>query len=343
MARTAPARRRRRPRRTLRTTSASPDAKWLLLNHQIPPEPNYLRVKTARRLQRLGAVAIKNSVYVMPRTEQSYEDFEWVAREIVEGGGDASVCEARFVEGLSDDQVEELFHTARNTDYANVSQEVRHLRTLLGRRGKVTEPHRRTIESGVSRLRRRMNEIVAIDFFGASGRESPEGLLASLEESLHEPTSETPNADPKPVPEAMRGRTWVTRRGIHVDRMASAWLVRRFIDQEARFKFVPGAGYRPRAGEVRFDMFEAEFTHVGDRCTFEVLLQHFGLSDPPLEHIAEIVHDIDLKDQKFKRDDAIGLERVITGIAMTSKDDEARLTLGSAVFESLYEYFRRKK
>src|SRR5690348_9962429 len=82
------------------------EPKWLLLIHQIPPKPNYFRVKIGRRLQRLGSVPIKNSVYVLPRSEQSYEDFEWVVREIVEGGGEASVCEARFVEGLSDAEVE---------------------------------------------------------------------------------------------------------------------------------------------------------------------------------------------------------------------------------------------
>jgi hypothetical protein len=125
--------------------------------------------------------------------------------------------------------------------------------------------------------------------------------------------------------------------------MASAWLIRRFIDRDARFKFVPGKGYRPEAGELRFDMFEAEFTHEGDQCTFEVLLQRFALSEPPLKQIAEIVHDIDLKDGKFGREDAFGLDRLIAGIAMAHPEDEKRLAEGSAVFNSLYEYFKRKR
>ena len=130
-------------------------------------------------------------------------------------------------------------------------------------------------------------------------------------------------------------KTWVTRKGIYVDRMASAWLIRRFIDPDARFKFVPPKGYKPLPGELRFDMFEAEFTHEGDRCTLEVLIQRVGLNDPALIPIAEIVHDIDLKDSKFGRQDTIGIERLIAGIAMTHKDDENRLARGTAVFDDL--------
>src|SRR5262249_7009043 len=107
------------------------EPRWLLLIHQVPPKPAYFRVKVWRRLQRLGAVAIKNSVYVLPRTEQTYEDFEWVMREIIEGGGDASICEARFVEGLSDEQVEALFHAARDADYARLAEDLRKLFAAL--------------------------------------------------------------------------------------------------------------------------------------------------------------------------------------------------------------------
>jgi hypothetical protein len=140
----------------------------------------------------------------------------------------------------------------------------------------------------------------------------------------------------------VRGRTWVTRKGIHVDRIASAWLVRRFLDPEARFKFVASKGYVPEPGELRFDMFEAEFTHEGDRCTFEVLLDRFGLDDAGLRAIGEIIHDIDLKDARFGRAEKAGIERLIAGIALTQKDDEARLSRGSALFNDLYESFARK-
>ena len=141
----------------------------------------------------------------------------------------------------------------------------------------------------------------------------------------------------------MRGRTWVTRSGVHVDRIASAWLIRRFIDPEARFKFVTGHEYAARSGELRFDMFEAEFTHEGELCTFEVLRQRFGLEDSALREIGEIVHDIDLKDARFARPEAAGIDQLIAGIAMRHKDDEARVEEGGGAFESLYEYFRRTR
>src|SRR5262249_45585302 len=140
-----------------------------------------------------------------------------------------------------------------------------------------------------------------------------------------------------------RGRTWVTRQGVYVDRIASAWLIRRFIDPEARFKFVSGKGYRPGEGELRFDMFEAEFTHEGDKCTFEVLLERAALKDAALRAIAEIVHDIDLKDDKFSRTEVAGIRTLIDGIAGTAKDDSDRIARGAEVFNNLYEYFKKKR
>lgn len=142
---------------------------------------------------------------------------------------------------------------------------------------------------------------------------------------------------------ALTGRVWVTRAGMHVDRIASAWLIRRFIDPQARFKFVPAKGYLPEPGELRFDMFEAEFTHEGDRCTFEVLLMRAGLSDPALAPIAEIVHDIDLKDGKFGREEASGIARLVEGIAVANQDDHARIERGAAVLNDLYEYFQTRR
>jgi hypothetical protein len=141
----------------------------------------------------------------------------------------------------------------------------------------------------------------------------------------------------------LRNRTWVTRQGVYVDRIASAWLIRRFIDPEARFKFVSGKGYRPNEGELRFDMFEAEFTHEGDKCTFEVLLERSALKDPALRAIAEIIHDIDLKDSKFGRTEVPGIRTLIEGISVATKDDLQRIARGTEVFNDLYEYFKRKR
>jgi hypothetical protein len=310
---------------------------WLLLIHQIPPKPGYLRVKIWRRLQRLGAVALKNSVYVLPKNAEAMEDFQWVRREIEAGGAEASICEATFLEGISNPQVELLFRAARDADYGEMARELtRALRT----RGVDGEQRRRRVE----RLRKRFDEVTAIDFFAAPGREAAEGLLVKAETTLlgekKEESMETTKATEQSRPHA---RTWVTRSGIHVDRIASGWLIRRFIDPDGTFKFVPAKGYRTQPGELRFDMFEAEFTHEGDRCTFEVLLQRFGLDDRALQPIAEIVHDLDFKDDKFGREETPGIAQVLAGLYAAEEDDARRLAQGGAVFESLYRSFQQRR
>ena len=314
-----------------------------MLIHQLPLKPDYFRVKIWRRIQRLGAVAIKNSVYVLPKNDQTQEDFQWVLREIVEGGGEATLCEARLVDGLSDGEVEALFQTARSADYDEIAVEARRLVAISSPKGKIEDNHAKEIETDLAKLKRRLADVVAIDFFGAPGRESVEGLVSGIETRMHEKkTGKQVSTVPRSRREDLQEKTWVTRKGIHVDRMASAWFVRRFIDASASFKFVPPKGYKPLPGELRFDMFEAEFTHEGDRCTLEVLMEQTGLNDPAVIPIAEIVHDIDLKDSKFGRQETLGIERLIAGICMAHKDDESRLSRGEAVFDDLYAYFRRK-
>ncbi|MBR0644938.1 chromate resistance protein [Roseomonas hellenica] len=317
----------------------------MLLLHQLPAKPGYQRVKVWRRLQALGAVAVKNSVYALPSGEQSQEDFEWLLKEIAEGGGEGMIWEARLVDGLTDEDIRGLFNAARTQDYDGVAKEARALAQAAragGAETGLTEARAR-----LARLRTEVARIAAIDFFGANGREAVEGLVSGLEETLQEDTAmaneSAGNAAGGQPGGAPKGRVWVTRRGVYVDRIASAWLIRRFIDPDARFKFVPAKGYVPEQGELRFDMYEGEYTHEGDRCTFEVLLARAGLDDPALTAIGEIVHDIDLKDAKFGRAEASGIARVVDGIAAANKDDTKRIERGSAVLDDLYAVFRAKR
>jgi len=290
----------------------------------------------------MGAVAVKNSVYALPRSDAAQEDLQWILQEIVRGGGDASICEARFVYGLVDEQVEALFRSARKVDYDELAAAVRRLtRSLPRKAAEIDEGRRAHIEGEIRRLSKRLGEVSSIDFFGMSEREVIAGLISGVEAAIAPKQVQQQPGTPIAA-EAPRGVTWVTRKGIHVDRMASAWLIRRFIDKDAIIKYVTARGYSPLEGEVRFDMFEGEYSHDGDRCTFETLLSRFGLHDPALAPIAEIVHDIDLKDSKFGRQDAIGFDRLITGIALANEDDEMRLSRASAVLDDLYEYFKRK-
>lgn len=312
-----------------------------MLIHQIPPRPAYLRSKIARRLEQLGAVPIKNSVYALPDGEQPREDLSWVLREIVAGGGNGSVLDASFVEGLSEEDVRELFRSARDADYDVLREEARALARQVPR-GNISEKRRTLLEPQLARLNKRVAEIAALDFFGARGREPVEGLLRDLGRRLAPATKDIEPQTEASMAVKPKGATWVTRSGIHVDRMASGWLIKRFIDADAKFKFVLPKSYRHEEHELRFDMFDGEFTHQGDRCTFEVLLERFKLADRALERIAEIVHDIDLKDAAYGRPEKAGIEEMINAIATAHAEDEVRLSRASAAFDDLYELYRRK-
>src|SRR5918996_1378531 len=315
----------------------TPKAPWLLLIHQLPPQPAYLRVKIWRRLQALGAVAVKGAVYALPHDEQTQEDLRWLVREIVGSGGEASLCEARFVDGLSDQQVRALFDAARDADYGTIRKEAGALVDVLA-----AQPERQAESSKqVARLRRQLTQAAGIDFFGASGRAAAEAAVSALEARLAEPEPEVTDESSEGL-RGLRGRTWVTREGVHVDRIASAWLIRTFIDPDARFAFAPSAGAARRPGEIRFDMYEAEFTHQGDKCTFEVLLERAALDDPALHAIGEVVHDIDLKDGKFGREETPGIAGLIGGIVLAHQDDEQRVARGAALLDDLYRYLRGK-
>lgn len=300
--------------------------RWLLLFYQVPPKPAYLRVRISRRLAKVGALAVKPTVYVLPKSDGALEDFQWVARELSRDGGEATVCEARLVDGLRDDVVLRRFNEARTADY-------RQVRAAAEKAGEGLPEQRR--------LQRRLVELAEIDFFGAPGRREAEQAVARI----HQPAPKKPASASHQTPlrrADYQRRTWVTRKGIHVDRIACSWLIRRFVDPHARLKFVAAKGYAPSKGELRFDMFDGEFTHEGDDCSFETLLRRFGVADPGLRAVAEIVHDIDLKDGKFGREEAAGVDRMIAGLCMTQPEDSGRLDGGRVLFDSLYGYFQRK-
>lgn len=292
------------------------EGRWLLLIHQLPPKPDYFRVKIWRRLQTLGAVAIKNSVYALPFSPQASEDFQWLRKEITGGGGEASVCRATFVDGLADPQIESLFRAARDAEYAEI-----------------TRGAEKALSSAeLARLERRLRDIVAVDEFGAAGRKAAEAAMGSAKQKTHGAGRKRDRSPSR----AKRGATWVTRPDVYVDRIASAWLIKRFIDPKARFVF---GDLREHA--VSFDMFDGDYTHDGDRCTFEVLLQRFGLEqDAALRAIAEMVHDIDMKDAKFRRDETPGFQRLLDGIVKRYPRDDARLERGAELLNDLYESVR---
>jgi hypothetical protein len=323
---------------------ATGEPRWLLLIHQIPPKPAYLRVRIGRRLHVLGAIALKNTVYALPRSDTSQEDLAWVLREITEAGGEAALVAATLLDGLRDEDVEALFHAARSADYARISERAARLASSLRGKRRVSNVPR--VAAELRRLEVQLADAIALDFFEAPGREAAEGRIEAIAARVRAAPAPEPGAGTvrrsRPDPRQVTGGTWVTRRGVHVDRIACAWLIRRFLDPQARFTFVAPRDYQPRPGEIRFDMYDAEFSHDGDRCTFEVLLDEAGIKESALRAIADVVHDIDLKDAKFGRPEAAGIARLLVGIAAAHRDDERRIERGSEIFEDLYRAFRRR-
>ena len=241
-------------------------APWLLLIHQLPAKPAYQRVKTWRRLQGLGAVAIKNAVHALPAGEQAQEDFEWLLREIREGGGEALICEARLVDGLSDEEVQAMFNAAREADYDALAKEVRAFSEALG-----TEAAAADLRTRLARLKSNLAQISpSTSSARTAARPWTDSSWALSRDWMRRQTWCDPcrATHRRTVVRRAAKRVWVTRQGVYIDRIASAWLIRRFIDPEARFRFVRAKNHVPQPGELRFDMFEAEFTHEGDHCTF---------------------------------------------------------------------------
>ena len=328
--------------------SQSRPVSWLLFVHRLPPKPDYLRVKVKRRLDRIGALAIKNSVYVLPDRSDTGEDFQWLAVEIQRDGGEVLVCRSEFIAGISDEEIIARFKADRDEAYRSIRESAAaDLRAAESGADSTDSEWRESVQNTYARIQRQLDQVVRLDFFGAQGRSGAEEEIRRFHELLQRKTS--PSNHP-PVDESADvasrerhpvGKTWVTRAGVFVDRMASAWLIRRFIDREATFKFVSVARYSGAPGEIRFDMMPAEYTHDGDMCTFEVLVERFHLHDSGLDAIAEVVHDIDLKDDKFARSEAPGIEAVLTGIVNAVSDDDARLTAAFPLFDALYDRFRR--
>jgi hypothetical protein len=314
--------------------TATPRSDWLALLHQLPTKPPYLRVKIWRRLQAIGAVPLKNAAHVLPRSEANEGTLLELLSEIVASGGEAILLDAQLIAGQNDGDVRALFDAARDADYDEIAQTARRLLDTGPASG-----------ADIAKLQKRFAEVSALDFFGAHGRQEAEAALAELDRQRYQHpdvSRSEPAAADEPI--ELQGRTWVTRSGVHVDRIACAWLIRRFIDADARFKFVDGRSYAPAPGELRFDMVDAEFTHEGDRCSFETLLLRASLTnDGALVAIGEIIHDLDIGDAKFNRPETSGLGAMLSGVCASTDDDLQRIAQASNALNQFHAFFSTRK
>jgi hypothetical protein len=311
--------------------------RWLLLVHQLPATPSNLRVRTWRRLQQIGAVAVKQAVYALPDSPTAREDFEWLKTEIEAAGGQAGVFAANTIDTWSSDELVEEFRRAREGDYLALSRAVERA-LAAARRKRAPRRSRHASSRIVDTFRQRLDAIEAIDFFRSAGRDRVGLLLSELQQALSATGRvHAPSIVADGTRRSFSGRLWVTRLRPGIDRIGSAWLIKRFIDPEARFGFVEEA---PAAGDaVPFDMFGVEFTHRGDSCTFETLMQVFALNDPAVSRLATIVHDLDLKDGRYEAIEAAAVGALVDGFRDLYTDDHLLLEQGMTMFEALYRAF----
>jgi hypothetical protein len=294
---------------------------WLLLTFTLPTKRASQRVEVWRKLQRYGGVPLGNSGYLLPNNPMNQERFEWLAEAIRKYSGEASVVSVQSIDNLSTPQLVRCFVEAREREYQELVRELQKLPFLA--------PHKRA-PGRLNRFRIRYREIVEIDFFGSPLRRRVEQLLAKAEA-------------PPPAKERISrihakdyvGRLWMTRPRPGIDRSASAWLIRKFIDKKARFSFAK-EGEVPPAG-IPFDMFQGGFGHRGEDCTFETLRKEFRIRDAKIVAVAEMIHDADLNDGKFGRKEAFGVDAVLKGFARTGLPDQELLERGMEMIEGLYQ------
>ena len=323
---------------------------WILLIHQLPPKPTNLRVRIWRKLQKLGAVAIKSSVYVLPANEKTFEDFQWLKQEIESAGGEAAVFRADSVEGATDEEIIGAFRKARDEEFAALTAEFDGLTGAMREQSRAKHLSTGRLaahETEIDKLHAELERIAANNFFKANGQVAAFNAYERCQKILRAAQGPTEKAGLSKTKGDIlnlakyQGQRWVTRRHLHIDRLASAWLIKQFIDKRPRFYFVSEG--ETVEGAIRFDMFGAEFSHQGEDCTFETMLKKFGLIESSgLREIAEIVHDIDLKDDKFHRLEAAGLNAVIEGLSKVLRDDRKLLQQTNIVFDGLYELLNKE-
>jgi hypothetical protein len=300
---------------------------WILLLYSLPAHRGTERVAVWRRFKKIGALQLTTSTYLLPDQSEHYEHFQWLTKLIRDSGGEATLVRVREIEGLPNEKVVEMFNRARDKEYAVIGKALR----VLEQRKKT----RAEIANELDRITRQFRAIRATDFFNSSRAQDIEMQLRKIEEKRR-----SKGALPKIHPKNYRGKTWLTRPQPEIDRVGSAWLIRKFIDREAQFTFASKAS--AQRGSVSFDMLDAEFSHVGDNCTFETLTKRFAIRDKAVQKIGEMIHDADLEDDKFHRVECVGIDRILKGCAKQDLPDEEILRRGFECFDALYSFMQRR-
>jgi len=315
---------------------------WLLFFYSIPSKPVASRMKIWRKLTRAGALPFKGAVYILPDNEENFEYFQWLVSEVISMGGEGAFVKIEKVETANDSKIIHLFNEQMGRDYRRIEKRLEEIGRKIdsGKTGGGF-PSKRTLSEYFNRLMREFEEIRKIDFFSSKMGDDIKKRMKIMESEIKKIAG--PNMKKQHVViiskslEDYKRKIWVTRKNPFVDRTASAWLIKRFVDEKAVFRFIEEKEMENLdKNMILFDAMGGEFTHVGDMCTFEVILKSFSLKSKELKRIAELVHELDVKDGKYKCPEANGIEEILTGIRKLSKDDTEILEKGMAIFEMLY-------
>jgi hypothetical protein len=292
---------------------------WLLMIFSLPSAKASERVQVWRKLQKFGCLSFRNAGYLLPNTPENRERLVWVSQTVRNSSGEASVVEVVAVDDLSETALRDLFRTARDLDYMALAKDLEKLKPTLG------QP-----SSQLIRFRKRFEEIIAMDFFEAKQRATVQILLDHLTLSPLKATLVKSAAK-----KDYQQKTWVTRPRPGIDRVSSAWLIAHNIDAYPTFVFAEKPASQPNA--IPFDMYGKDgFGHEGDHCTFETLCHSFGIKDKRILLIAEAIHDADLEDRKFGREEGHVINRILQGWAKQKVDDQQLLKRGIDLIEGLY-------
>jgi len=317
-------------------------AGWLLFFYSVPSKPVSNRMRIWRKLAKAGAMPLRGAVYILPHNEEHYELFQWLVSEVTAMNGEAAFAKLEEIETLKHTEIIDQFNRQREKDYGVIERGLEDLERGISsiRKGSGVQSAKK-LSDQLNNYLKEFEEIRRIDFFSSKKGDELRRRIKTLETEINGISGSRMKEQkvalvPKSI-ENYQGKVWVTRKRPYVDRMASAWLIKKFIDKKALFRFIDEQDMEGTGKEaVTFDIRGGQFTHIGDMCTFEALLRAFGLRDRVLKKIGEIVHELDVKDEKFKTPEARGIEEVLTGIRKTAKDDAEALEKGLAVFEMLY-------
>ena len=315
---------------------------WILFFYSVPSRPVSNRMKIWRKLSKAGAVQIKGAVYILPMNDEHYEFFQWLVAEVSSMGGEAAFTKVEAIDSMKDNEIMDIFNAHKDAEYQVISKALDDLETKINSIKKGSKPQNlKAISEQIAKLSKSYGETLKTDFFSSKAGSAIRSRFNTLDAAMKGFAGAPPESKPAGVPprrlDDYQRMVWISRRRPFVDRMASAWLIRRFIDKNATFRLTDEKELaNPGKNEVAFDVSGGTFTHVGDLCTFEVLVKTFGLKDKAVRKISEIVHELDIRDDKYSNAESAGLEVILSGFKMSVKDDMDLLEKGMSVFEMMY-------